>query len=800
MLRNYLTTAWRNIWKTRTFSILNVSGLALGIAAFLLILCYLRFQYSFDDFNVNKDRIYRVPMEVVERGAVSTQADAFTFPAVAGALKRDFPQIEETVRFRKQWGIVRHGDNKYSEDGLFLFADPAVLRIFTFDFERGVPQQAFAQPSDIIITESTAKKYFGDENPINQTLSFHNEDYIVSAVIKDLPANSHLHFDILGNFNKYAADVRKQQQRDVETSWQWSDFYTYILLKPGTDVNRIRKALPDFAQRYMGTLMKKEGFTVNFHLQALKDIHLHSSYDYEFPGNGNFSYLRYLAFAAVFILLIAWINYINLSTARAIDRAKEVGIRKVVGAGRAQLIRQFMTESSLINAMATAGGALIYWFSLPNFAVLVGFDKDSLALPPEVLAGTTFAVFIIGSVLAGSYPSFVLSSFKPLGNLKPVTPRSGRLRQSLVVLQFFIAILLIAGALGFYRQLRFMSHADLGLDTRQTLILHNSLNQDSSQNKLQLAFVHGLMTTPGVQSVTMSSSIPGQEVGGSSGYKTEHSETMKTLRGYGIDELFFKDYDLTVSAGRGFTPADKEGPLVVLNEAAARVLGFQKDEDAINQKINDTYNTYQVIGVIRDFHQKSMQSEIDPIAFFLEPPYNLGYFSVKINTPDPQSLIKTIHRQWTSAFPDSPFEYRFLDDIFDAQYKNDRVFSAVLWLFTLLGIVLAGLGLLGLSFHTVSKRGKEISIRKVLGASSIQIFGLITRDYFYLIGIAALGAIPTAWFVISDWLKSYPFHISIGAWFVVVPLGLIVGIAMGTVLYHSLRASLENPITRLKSE
>ena len=553
----------------------------------------------------------------------------------------------------------------------------------------------------------------------------------------------------------------------------------------------------------MGTLMKKDGFTVDFRLQPLKDIHLHSSYDYEFPGNGNFSLPPVPFHCRDFHPPDRLDQAIsNLSTARAIDRAKEVGIRKVVGASRGELIRQFMTESLLINMMATAGGTLIYWFTLPWFAQLVGWDKNSLMLPPALLTTVTTAVFIIGSALAGMYPSLVLSSFKPLGNLKPAIPRHGRLRQSLVVLQFFVAIVLIAGALGFYRQLHFMSHADLGLDTRQTLILHRSINLDSSQNKLQLAFVQGLTRTPGVQSVTMSSSVPGEEVGGSSGYTTLHSETTKTVRNYEIDDHFFRNYDLTMMAGRGYTSEDSEGTFtsVILNEAAARALGFRKEADAINQIIKDSQGMYQVIGVIRDFHQKSMQSEIDPIAFLLDKPYNLFYFSVKINTPDPATLITTIHRQWVSAFPDCPFEYRFLDDMFNAQYNNDRVFSVVLWLFTVLGIVLAGLGLLGLFFHTVSKRGKEISIRKVLGATSFQIFGLITRDYFYLIGIAAVLAIPTAWFAISDWLKGYPFHISIGAWFVVVPLTLIVGIAMGTVLYHSMRASLANPIDRLKSE
>jgi putative ABC transport system permease protein len=808
MFRNYFKTAWRNLLKTKTFSAINVSGLAIGIAAFLLIISYLHFEYSFDDYDVNKDRLYRVPMEVTEEMEHNALPEriAFTYPAVAPALKQDFPEIAEALRIRKQWGVVRSGNNQFVEDEQFLYVDTNLFRVFSFEFIAGDAENAFRELNDIVITSSTARKYFGGANPLGRSLTYGNENFVVKAVISDPPLNSHLHFHILANFNKYVQDG-KAQGRDAENSWSWSDFYTYVLLRPGTDPRVLHAKLADFAERHMGDRMKKTGIHVQFDLEPLKDIHLRSKYEYEMAGNGNLSYLKYLGAAAIFLLVIAWINYISLTSARAIDRAREVGIRKVVGAERPQLIGQFLMESLLINFFSILLGLAVYKLTLPIFSRMVELDSASLSLPAPEFWTMVFAIFLSGTFLAGAYPSFILSSQTPLQSLKPaaagMVDRSNRglLRKSLVVLQFFAAIVLISGALGLRRQVQYMSSADLGIDVKQTLILHQSVKRDSTSTQSIASFIHDLESHPGVESVTASTSVPGSEVGGSSLYTSMHSNAEKTCRDFGIDNRFIPDYGLALAAGRNFT-TDKTGAEtnIILNEAAVRVFGFANDEAAIGEQLRDGSTTYKVIGVIRDYHQKTLQNVIDPIVFYPEQEYRMQEFSVKVNTRDPVALVEDVKAKWIAAFPESPFVYSFLDDVFNAGYKNERLFSLVLWLFTLLAIIVACLGLLGLSLYMVAKRRKEISIRKVLGASVLHIVRLVARDFLRLIILSALGAIPLAYFLLQNWLKDYAFHISIGPWFFFIPLLLIVTIAMCTVCYHSLKAALADPVRNLKAE
>jgi len=417
MLKNYFKTAWRNLLKSKAFSAINIFGLATGIAAFMLILNYLHFEYSYEDFNENRDRLYRVPMEISEK-EMKPQMFAFTYPAVAPALKKDFPEIEEAVRFRKQWGVVKYGNNKFVEDGLIYYVDPAVFRLFSFEVAKGDSKNALSGLNDAVITESTAKKYFGQTDPLGKALFYQNENYIVKEVLKDIPDNSHLNFHILLNFEKYI-QLAKSFGGDAQKSWTWSDYYTYILLKPQTDVKAVQAKLPGFAQRWIGDKMKEKGYVVSFNLQPIKDIHLRSKYDYEMPGNGNLTYLKYLGIAAFFILFIAWINYINLSTARALDRAKEVAVRKVIGAAKRQLIMQFLTESIVVNFLALAFGLAIYYLSLPSFSRLVELNMKSLAIPLPQVMGLVVILFFSGAFLAGAYPSFVLSAQTPLKSLKP---------------------------------------------------------------------------------------------------------------------------------------------------------------------------------------------------------------------------------------------------------------------------------------------------------------------------------------------------------------------------------------------
>ncbi len=516
--------------KNKTFSAINVLGLAIGIAAFLLIVNYLRFEYSFDDFNANKDRIYRVPMIVTETGG-QPQTFAFTYPAVAPAMKKDFPEVQEAVRFRKRWGVVQHGDQKIIEDGMIYYVDPSIFNVFSFEFERGSAATAFKQLNDAVITHSTALKYFGKENPVGKTIHYSDEDYVVTAMLKDVPANSHLQFHILLNYNKYIQITNG----DANTSWGWSDFYTYVLLKPGTNANALQTKMAAFAERYMGSSMKKDGYTVSFQLQPLKDIHTHSAYDYELEGSGNFYYLKYLGIAALLILLIALINYINLSTAHSLERSKEVGVRKVVGATKFQLVRQFLAETFLINTIGIVIGFLLFKLTLPYFSQLIN--------------------------------------------------------QNVIDLQTTAAIVLIGDAIGFYRQLQFMSNRDLGVDIKQTLVLEQTINLDSSKANTVESFLNDLQNISGVQAVTASTSVPGSEVGGSSDFRVITSNEGKRCRTFGINEKFIPNYGLSLAAGRNF---DKDKPAsedttqilsVIINQTAAKVFGFAKVNDAINKII-----------------------------------------------------------------------------------------------------------------------------------------------------------------------------------------------------------------------
>src|SRR6185295_11169570 len=492
-------------------------------------------------------RIYRVPMTVTETGG-KPQAFAFTYPALAPAMKKDFPEVQEAIRFRKRWGVVRHGDQKIVENGMIYYVDRAVFKVFSFGFEKGNATTAFAQLNDAIITHSTAEKYFGKEDPIGKTLHFNGEDFVVTGVLKDVPANSHLQFHILLNYDKYIQTTNG----DANTSWGWSDFYTYLLLKPGVNVKALQAKMPAFAERYMGDDMKKNGYSCSFQLQPLQDIHTRSTYDYEMDGSGNLYYLKYLGFAALFILLIAIINYINLSTAHSLERSKEVGVRKVVGATKLQLVRQFLAETFLMNLIGIVIGFFLFKLSLSPFSQLIGQNVVDLQSSSWQFWVMISLVFVVSTLLAGFYPAFVLSSFQPLQSLKSVAGFAGIkssrnfFRKSLVVLQFAAAIILIGGAIGFYFQLRYMSTRSLGINIDQTLVLQQTLGLDSSKINSVEAVMNDLQKIPGVETVTASTDVPGNEVGSSSGFTLINSKDDKRCRTFGIDENFIPHFGLTI--------------------------------------------------------------------------------------------------------------------------------------------------------------------------------------------------------------------------------------------------------------
>jgi len=747
-------------------------------------------------------------MIVTEKGG-EPQTFAFTYPAVAPAIKKDFPEVSEVVRFRKRWGIVQHGDEKINESGFIYFADPSVFRIFSFEFLKGASAQALTHLNDAVISQSTATKYFGNSEALGKTLRFDNEDYVVTGIVKDFPARSHLQFHILLNFNKYI----QLTNGNANTSWGWSDFYTYVLLKEGTDAKALEAKLPAFAEKYMGGRMKEDGFSVTFKVQPLKDIHTRSVYNYELEGSGNLYYLKYLGIAALLILLISLINHVNLSTAHSLERSREVGVRKVMGATKLQLVRQFLAESFLVNMLGMGIGFLLYSLVLPKFAQLISRNIADLEATGASFWIAAVTVFMVSTLLAGFYPAFVLSSFQPVKTLKSAAGFSGNnkgsnyLRKALVILQFTAAIILTGGAIGFYQQLRFMSSRDLGVNIRQTLVLEQTVNQPAGAMSTVESFVNDLGKIPGVRKVSESTDVPGNEVGNSTGFRRVNSNDNKSCRTFGIDEKFIPDYGITMVAGRNF---DKDQPFneadslqvlnVIINETASRILGFGSPDEAIGKMLMQAERTCKVVGVMFDYHQQSLQYSFDPIIYYPARHTDMGMYSLKVETADVPGLVARTKDVWNKRFPGSPFQYFFLDDHFDRQYKNDQVFSSVLWWFTVLSIVIAGLGLFGLSLYSVAKRTREIGVRKVLGATVTQIFLLITRDYLKLVLYAGLVAIPVAAWLLTSWMEDYAFHIDISPGILLYPLVLILLIAVVTVAYQSVKAALANPVNSLRTE
>jgi putative ABC transport system permease protein len=806
MLIKYFKTTLRSLRKNKVFFAINILGLSTGIAAFLLIASYLRFEYSYDCQFQNNGRIYRIPMVISKKGE-KQQAFAYTYPAVAPALKEDIPEIQEVARLTEWGGIVTYGDKMIAESKSVYYTDPSFFRIFSFHFVKGNALTPLKELNDAVITTATAKKYFSDTDPIGKALHYLDQDYLVKAVV-ELPPNSHFRFNILLNADK----IMQRWNGVLNTIWGQPHFYTYVLTKPNTNASALQAKLTSFADHHLGAQMKQTGNQIHFFLQPLKDIHLHSTYDYEMEGSGNFSYLKYLAIAAVFILLIAWINYVNLSTAISLDRYKEVTVRKVLGAGKLQLVRQFLTESLFLNIVAILLGILLFRIALPSFSNLVQQDIRDLIPSDRAFWLAGVAVLLFGTLLAAFYPAFVLSSFRPINTIRNSESNSilkggkSMLRKSLVVFQFTTAIVLIAGAIGFYRQLHFMQTRDLGVNIQQTLVLQKTPTYDSSYIHVNAAFTNELRSNPSIVSVTASDAVPGSELR-SVKFTLKNGLVEVPCRSIGIDTEFVSAYGLKIIAGRNLLPTDKRGLDTsyvendLVNESAAKILGFSNPSEILGQELIALgFIKTRVVGVVKDFHQRSLQHGFDPIFFGPVDQAAWECLSLKLNTNNLSTVMDFVKKKWSNSYPDMPFRYFFLDDHFNAQYKSDQVFATVLWLFTTIAIVIAALGLFALSLFTIAKRSKEISIRKVLGATVFEITRLMAKDYMKLVVIAVTIALPLAYIFISNWLTDYAFRIDLGLWFFLFPAIFIISIALVTVLYQSVKAANSNPVKNLRSE
>ena len=805
MFRNYLKIAWRNIVTNRAYSAINIGGLAMGMAATLLILQYVAFERSYDRFHEHADRIFRVKAQRFEKGVLSTEWAGGPF-AVGNHLKDEFQEVEGYVKVNVRNNLLLEANNRKYKVGQGAFTTPSFFSVFSYPLLTGNPKTALAEPNTGVISVALAKRLFGSRNPLGQVITIEREFPIrVTGVYQNFPKNSHLEADYLMSFSTFQRLVNPKNEPDknLDNAWDWDGCLTYLLLKQGTNPEKLAAKFPAFAQKNEQVDVKT-GNRLALQLQSLPDIHLYSHFMMEASTNGDGNSVYVLLCVAFFIIAIAWINYINLATARAIGRAKEVGVRKAVGSYRSQLIGQFLIESALLNFLAVVLAFIGIVASLPLFNQFTDQQVDySFVTSTRFWLGLG-TMYTIGTLLSGAYPAFVLSNFNPVSVLKnglTSFKEGALLRKSLVVVQFSASVFLLVGTITVFRQLQFMRSQNLGIDIGQTLVLDRPIN-DSTRITKTKAFKTYLLQQSAIKSVAVSGTIPGEKVefnAGSIRLVGTPQETGKQYRVIGVDYDFVPSFGMKVLAGRNFDTKLGEKDAVIFNRTGIRQLGFTSPEKALGQKIDFWGDILTIVGVVDDFHQQSLREAYEPLILRLDPGVN-GQLSIKLADSNPRQAIATVKEAWSQFFPTDPFVYSFLDEHYDKQYRSDERFGQVFGFFTLMAIVVACLGLLGLATFTAQRRTKEIGVRKVLGASIGSIVTLLSKDFLKLVLVAIVIASPIAWWAMNRWLQDFAYKIDIEWWVFALAGLLAVGIALLTVSFQSVKAALMNPVKSLRSE
>ena len=802
MSYNYLKTAFRNLKRQPLYTLITVSGLGIGIACFGLIAAWVLNELSYDKFNENHDRIVRLV------GKVTTDAESFdqavTSPPMAAALVKDYPEVEAATRLSDRQAIVRHGDQQFDEDNI-MFADPGFFDIFSYHLSMGDERTALAAPYNIILTQSMAKKYFGTENPVGRSLTIFQFDttgqgasYTITGVMPDPPQNAHIVFNFLASFSTYETAV--PMSRVSEGRWFWNGFYTYLLLRKPSDRTSLEAKLPGFAERYLGERMREMRMFYTFSLQPLDDIHLHSHLRYEIQRTGDINTVMIFATIGVLVLMIACINYMNLATARALGRAKEVGVKKMLGAARGDLIRQFLLEALIMALLALSVAFLLMAMARPFVSELTGKPLDN------IFSGSTIAL-VIGTTLAaglfsGLYPALFLSSFKPMNIVKSWKSSSTGVivRKGLVILQFTVSIVLLVGIGVVWDQMNYIRSKDLGFNKEELLTLNQ--NGFSEVNEGIEAFRQELLSNPGVKGVATSR---GLIVGGLS---NAHIETVDgkgqpvstSIYQHQIGLHYLDVYQMKLLAGREFVPTDT-GSAYIVNEAAVKNFGWGTPAEAIGKQFSSGEGEHQkVIGVVKDFHFSSLENPIDPVALSLEWPGRFSRISVRLSTAHLDETIAFIEKTWKAHFPKALLQYSFMNERLDNQYKSEKIFGKVFLTFVALSLIVACLGLFGLASFATEQRVKEVGIRKVLGASIPGVIGLLSGDFLKLVLISFVVACPLAYIAMARWLENFAYRIDMGPGIFVLAGLFAFGIAFVTVSVQAVRAALTNPVAALRYE
>ncbi|MFZ6014308.1 MAG: ABC transporter permease, partial [Bacteroidota bacterium] len=743
--------------------------------------------------------VYRVQFDAYRNGEQIFQC-ATAFPKVAPMMKADFPEVEDATRLYLRYGggVVRYEDISIKEDNLFQ-AEQNFFNIFSYPLISGVSK--LDQPNTAIVEKETARKYFGDIDPVGKRIRFGDrEEYEITGVMES-PENSHLKFSFLLSYPTLVTLFGE----NFNNAWGWYDFYNYVLLKPGANPQALQAKFPAFIDKY-GT-WEKESERTKFILQPLDEIHLYSNLIQEARVNGNGDTVYFLMVIALFILVIAWINYINLATARAVERSKEVGIRKSIGAQKGQLIGQFISEAVVVNFAAALLGLVLVYSVIPAFNELADKHLTYSIFSDLNLWISLIALFLVGSLLSGLYPAFVLSSYQPVKVLKGSmkgTKEGMFLRKTLVVGQFVTSVALIAGTIIVYRQLQFMQNKDLGIDINQTLVINapGFLTFDSLYGNYLQSYRNSISTHPDIKSFTATSEVPGNLIFWTNGAKRVGDDDTQRNQMYimGIDYEFFNTFGNKLLSGRGYGPEfTADSSSVILNRKAVEMFNLKTPENAIGQRIQIGGDTLNIVGVVENYHQEGLKQDFRPTAFRLVQNAR-SYFCVKLNTQDLGQTLAFLREKYATVFPNNPFDYFFLDTFFNRQYKNERQFGSVFGFFSGLAIFVACLGLFGLASFTAAQRTKEIGIRKVMGSTVANIFLLLSRDFLKLVLIANVMAIPLVWILMDRWLSAFAFRIEIGIWIFGVAAVVSMLIALVTVSYQSITAAVADPVKSLRYE
>ena len=810
MFKNYIKIAWRSLKKQAFFTFLNTFGLAIGMAGALMISLYIYDELSYDKMFADADRIYRIDADIKFGGAEIKAAESA--PPMAGALKRDYSQVESTVRFRTLGSmyVKKVGGETSSKENKVTYADSTFFQFFGIDLLAGNSKTALTGTNSLVLTKTAAEKYFGSTDVLGQNMLLDNSDtYTVTGVIDDMPKNSY--FNEYSVFLAMAGNVASREEL-----WGSNNYFTFVKLIPEAKVEDFQAPLQGMLERYMLPWAQKyfpgmtaesfaaSGNYIRYHTIALTDIHLHSDRSSEMNATSSMQNIYILSFIGLFLIILASVNFMNLSTAHSLKRAKEVGVRKTLGSNKMNLIFQFLTESGLIAFISLIGALLITMITLPFFN---GFTGKSIAIPftQPLFWLLLLAATILLGLFSGCYPAFFMSRFTPVKTLKGGASESvgnGRVRNALVIFQFSISVFLIVSTLVVFQQLNFIQSKDLGFTKDQVLLINEISPLGSKTN----AFKEEILKMGNVENVTLSNFYPTPSWRSDTSFFQEGTKSQENaiqMQTWDVDMDYLKTLEMDVVAGRDFNKQfASDSTAIIINEATLPILSVTAQE-ALGMRIseeidmeNPTY--YTIIGVVKDFHFKSLRENIGALGLHVEN--NAENMAVRLSGGDYSKSIAEIENIWNSMAPGQPFDYQFMDEAFYSTYNSEQKLSQIFFIFTILSIFIACLGLFGLAAFNAEKRTKEIGVRKVLGATVSQISYRLTVDFLKLVAVAILVSLPLGWFIMNKWLEDFSYRIEIGFGIFALAAFLAIMVAVVTVSYQSIKAAIVNPVKSLRSE